>query len=386
MIVISNPISEIIIIFFLLFGLAFSGDPGQTDLKFRSDGTFKIIMFTDLHYGEKTLYDTLNIEAQNKLLDFEKPDYVMLSGDMISGYNEHFLNESNYRYYWDTLTKPMRDRNIPWSITFGNHDAEGPYNSAMLMDLDMSYNGSISKKGTVFGVGESNYILPILSSNSSDIASLIYIFDSDNEGCGNLGNWGCVYKQQVEWYEQQSDFYNKTPAVSFVHIPPIEVVDLWNNNEVYGDFGESASCCYTTTESKFVDTIVERGDIKFLYFGHDHRNDYHGNYKGLDLGYGRKTGYGSYDPKYTQGARVFLLQEKPFTFKTWIRNVFGDIEDQPLHKPSDQIPMYCCAPEKFNPNWVISISILGAILIPQQQSQQILNKVCLAGLWNLLGS
>ncbi|EFA84277.1 putative metallophosphoesterase [Heterostelium album PN500] len=337
----------------------------ESKLKFRTDGKFKIIMFTDLHYGEFNSFDSLNHQAQNKLLDFEKPDLVILSGDMISGYNKNFFNESRYHHSWELLTKPMRDRNIPWAITFGNHDAEGSYTGSMLMDLDLSYNGSLSQHGKVYGVGAANYILPITNSKSDDIASLVYIFDSDNEDCDENSYWGCVYKEQVRWYEEQSEYYNKTPSVAFVHIPPIEAVDLWNEYEVYGDFGDTQACCYTTSESKFVDTIVERGDIKALYFGHDHRNDYHGNYKGLDLGYGRKTGYGSYDPKYPQGARVIEIEQDPFTHKTWIRNVFGDVEDQPLHKPSaDQVPRICCLPAKETPlYWVPYVLVFCLVII-----------------------
>ncbi|EFA84901.1 hypothetical protein PPL_01894 [Heterostelium album PN500] len=327
----------------------------------------RIIQFTDLHYGENIKYDKLNYEAQNKLLDYEKPDFVMLSGDMISGYNKNFYrDQSKYHTIWDILTKPMRDRNIPWAITFGNHDAEGPYSSSQIVDLDMSFNGSLTRHGQIKNGGETNYVIPIYSSNSSvDIASLIYIFDSDNFGCGDSGDWGCIYKHQVDWYEETSDHYNKTPSIAYVHIPPVEVIDLWNNFEVYGDFGDSASCCYHTKESKFIEKMIKRGDIRALYFGHDHRNDYHGDYYGIDLGYGRKTGYGSYDPKYAQGARVLEIQQDPFKFVTWIRDVHGTIDIQTLHTPSVKLPRHCCiiGESSFKSDWISYLLVLSGVMI-----------------------
>jgi hypothetical protein len=38
------------------------------------------------------------------------------------------------------------------------------------------------------------------------------------------------------------------------------------------------------------------GNVKATFCGHDHCNDYWGDYYGISLYYGRKTGYGSYGP------------------------------------------------------------------------------------------
>ncbi len=36
-------------------------------------------------------------------------------------------------------------------------------------------------------------------------------------------------------------------------------------------------------------------DIKAIFVGHDHSNDFGGFYKGIELAFGRKSGYGGYD-------------------------------------------------------------------------------------------
>lgn len=49
-----------------------------------------------------------------------------------------------------------------------------------------------------------------------------------------------------------------------------------------------------------------------MFAGHDHNNDFSGNYYGIDLVYGRKTGYGCYGPPpgMQRGARVIILKEE----------------------------------------------------------------------------
>ncbi len=65
--------------------------------------------------------------------------------------------------------------------------------------------------------------------------------------------------------------------------------------------------------------------------GHDHSSDYWGNYGGLNLSMGRKSGYGSFGPKFKNvGARVFDLtvdqKTGNMTINTWIREDDGSID------------------------------------------------------------
>ena len=55
------------------------------ELKFNQDGKFKIVQFTDTHviYGDKR--SDVAIERMNEVLDAEKPDLVIFTGDIIFG-------------------------------------------------------------------------------------------------------------------------------------------------------------------------------------------------------------------------------------------------------------------------------------------------------------
>lgn len=60
--------------------------------------------------------------------------------------------------------------------------------------------------------------------------------------------------------------------------------------------------------------ILERGDVKGVFVGHDHINDYVGDYYGVMLGYAPGTGFGAYglsgaERNRMRGGRVFELKE-----------------------------------------------------------------------------
>ena len=73
------------------------------------------------------------------------------------------------------------------------------------------------------------------------------------------------------------------------------------------------------------------GTVKWVTAGGDHSTDLYGDYADITLSYGRKTGVGSYGPKFTQpGARVFDLtydeDSGEVDIKTWIRQRDGSID------------------------------------------------------------
>jgi predicted MPP superfamily phosphohydrolase len=58
----------------------------QSKLMFDSDGKFKVLQITDIHYGEDEQKDTLTTGLLEKLIEIEKPNVAVLTGDMVSGY------------------------------------------------------------------------------------------------------------------------------------------------------------------------------------------------------------------------------------------------------------------------------------------------------------
>ena len=64
--------------------LAVCGDAfAQPSLRFNSDGTLKIVQFTDTHYkyGKKASHAAT--EMMDEVLEAENPDFVIITGDLV---------------------------------------------------------------------------------------------------------------------------------------------------------------------------------------------------------------------------------------------------------------------------------------------------------------
>jgi predicted MPP superfamily phosphohydrolase len=77
----SSPLLATTLLLLLLLNATGEAFYSKPSLRFRSDGTFKIVQFTDLHYGEAEEKDTNSSIAQDKILAIEKPDLVVMTGD-----------------------------------------------------------------------------------------------------------------------------------------------------------------------------------------------------------------------------------------------------------------------------------------------------------------
>lgn len=108
-----------------------------------------------------------------------------------------------------------------------------------------------------------------------------------------------------------------------MHIPIYEYVHVVNNYEYYGKKMEPIGCQAENTG--VFSALLEQKIAEWVVVGHDHNNDQHGKYRGINLAYGRKTGYGCYmTPELLHGARVFEVSFEPeYSIKTWFRQEDG---------------------------------------------------------------
>ena len=88
--------------------------------------------------------------------------------------------------------------------------------------------------------------------------------------------------------------------------------------------------------------ILERGHVKGVFVGHDHVNDYVGDYYGVRLGYAPGTGFGAYglegaERNRMRGGRVFELTESGDTVSISTRVVYA--RDLGVDLTADDQPM-----------------------------------------------
>lgn len=317
-----NKILKKVIIFFLMIIIIFQGDynignPQKTQLKFNPTGQFKIIQFADLH--EHYSRNEKTIKFMEDTLNSEKPDLVILTGDNIDG-RYCFSKESVKKAIAD-IAKPMEERKIPWAVVLGNHDNEfSRVNRRDQMKIYMSYKYNLSEAfSSVIGRAGDYNILIRDYKNIKPVFN-IYLLDS---GYYCLGGYGYIKQQQINWYKELSaELKNKygkvVPSLMFFHIPLQQQYKAWESRKAIGERNEKE--CPQKIDTGLFSALVENRDVKGVFVGHDHRNDYMGSINGITLGYGHCTGDGGYGDKSLQrGARVFVINENnPEEFKTYI--------------------------------------------------------------------
>ena len=292
-------------------------------LKFNSEHEFTILQMTDLHYGESEEKDRKNMAIQEKLLKYTNPDMVVLTGDMVSGFAWDKKSKDFYYSNWKKFTKSFLEKKILYAYALGNHDHQGDLGYSEIMKLDKTHPYSLFNGNQIIDKHSiSNYNLEIKSSfenKKNQTSALLWLFDSKDRGCLNIeDSWGCITNNQIKWYETTSKTHtyenkknnkkvNKN-GLAFFHIPPPEFMYMYNFFPTYRTKGEDVCCPRANTG--FFQRVKKLGNIKGMFCGHDHNNDFGGFYENIELVYGRKTGYGCYGPDGMQrGARVIKLKE-----------------------------------------------------------------------------
>ena len=285
-------------------------------LKFNTNENFKIVQFTDLHQGpnrDKT------IPLMNKILEYEKPNMVVLTGDNIDG---KCKNIADIKKAITAIAEPMEAKSIPWAIVFGNHDDEHHMmNKKEMMKLYMTFKCNISQIGYKPLSRIGNFNILIESSKNNTPIFNIYMLDSGKYDAFFTRGYSWINHCQIRWYKQTAlklkHKYNKViPALMFFHIPLPEFQKAWVGGLESGKRLEK-ECCPKINSGLF-NTLVKTGDVKGVFVGHDHLNNYCATLKGIKLGYAGYTGYGGYGKDdVPRGARVFLIKESdPTNFKT----------------------------------------------------------------------
>ncbi len=289
------------------------------DLKFGEDKKFKIVQFTDVHWKADSIASEEAGERMGEVLDAEKPDLVIFTGDVIFGKP---ADKSMRR-----ALEPTIKRGIPFAVTFGNHDDELGMSRKELYDFIKDMPGNLTS--TVEGIsGVTNYILPVKTSDGSKDAALLYVFDSHSYATlKGIKGYGWIKHDQVQWYIDESKKFTEanggTPltALSFFHIPLPEFHEAVQNEGSFLIGTRKEKACAPEINTGLFAAMKEAGDVLGVFVGHDHVNDYAVSWKGIMLCYGRFTGGKTvyHDMPGGNGARIIELTEGERQFRSWIR-------------------------------------------------------------------
>lgn len=353
---------------------------------------FKILQLADLHFTGDATFKCLNAPVQlatpctealmsafvGDLLEAEQPDFVVFSGD-----NVETFDAAHHQLAVDAFTQSVEERGIPFAVVLGNHDDENGFAREDVLRMTMAKRMSRSQRGptTVDGVG--NYHVSVLAPNGgpwgrpNDAVFHMYFLDSGGypdrskyPGVQSVYDW--LKPSQVAYYRNLSSAnYDaqlradsssgatanaQLPAVMFFHIPLKEFAfadaDTLN---VVGERHEPVSA--SAVDSDMFSALVERNEVKAVFVGHDHVNEYCLKRQGVQLCYGGGAGLGmAYgDALFARRARVieWRADANERTIKSWKR-LFGRTAETCCHEMLSRTPLAVPAPAQLKSGSVVS--------------------------------
>lgn len=309
-------------------------------LHFNEDGKYKIVQFNDTQDNDDI--DVRTVDTMRSLIDDENPDLVIINGDML---DDDMDTAEEVKQAIDHIAQPMEEKKVHWAITFGNHDEDHTPKTGMdeeaMLEVYMSYEHNVNKKGAEGITGTGNANLVINDSKNEKPAFNVWLFDSgryapehiQNQNFDGYPGWDWLRYDQVEWYHNTSTKLEesagyKVPSLAFMHIPLPEFEYMWYANpyeqteedhakavKKHGVVGERNEGVSTGPfNSGMFAAMLEREDVKGVFSGHDHINTFVGDYYGIKLGYAGSVGFGTYglegeEEHRLRGARIFNLDE-----------------------------------------------------------------------------
>lgn len=293
------------------------------DLHFNRNRRFKLVQFTDVHWAEGSRHEERLIRIIGSILDLEKPDLVVLTGDIVH-------SPTGSLDACRKVVAPMIERGIPWAAVLGNHDDEGDATRPEIAAWLESLPQSLMKCGAPGLGGCGNYALDICRSGSDEAAARLYFLDSNSYSplkSRGIDGYAWITHEQIQWFRSVVP-PQALPSVAFFHIPIPEYQEAWEAGATVGRKGEEI--CSPRLNSGFFSALVEQGSVLGTFVGHDHSNDYAAMLHGICLVYGRSIGLDTYGDL-GRGARVIELTEGRMDFESWIREEGGCVVDRFSH-------------------------------------------------------
>ncbi|KAM0754236.1 Metallo-dependent phosphatase [Meredithblackwellia eburnea MCA 4105] len=341
-------------------------------LIFKENGSFKIVVFSDLHFGERNgdgtwaewgvKQDTNSVRVMNHNLDDETPDFVVFNGDQVTGEN---LLQHNATSYLDLALTPTTSRNIPFATIYGNHDNAPHISHSSLYSHEKQNYRHLSLTGENRESSRDwnsrfNWVLPVFARGSTSEGDgvgrkpelLIWGFDSRGgiwEDPGMYKDW--VDEKIAEWIRSTTHRLRRQyrsrlpPSIAFVHLTPYPVNQIQSSivtpNPDYPGLNDDVPSDYQGTNHREIVRPDEafwraltvelgregEGGLVALVVGHNHGNNWCAKSEEVPhtICFARHTGYGGYGSR-ERGSRVFEFAKGEareggggLGVKTWMR-------------------------------------------------------------------
>lgn len=297
---------------------------------------FKVLNLSDPQLGaaewdESAPQRKLLVDTVNELVSRVRPDLITVSGDLAWAGSD---------VSYGSIGKFLESFGIPWTVVWGNHDNQkGPEWVEHVVQMYTEHAHFIYERGDE-KLGNGNFVIGI-EEDGKIVEGLIMMDSHDRMPYtypdGTVKNeWAKLIPEQITWYSERVNELkalgcNDTTVI--LHIPiyaylpafgeafdnrfdPMQVsVEesaagvCWNDGykDSYGVKWDPISV-YPEDEGMF-DEIKKLGSTKTVLCGHDHKNNYVINYKGVRLAFSLKAGAGCYWHGKLNGGTVLQIDD-----------------------------------------------------------------------------
>lgn len=296
-----------------------------------SDEPFKVFVTTDTHLQADRDYE-FTLTVLGRMLDIEKPDLVVINGDVIVSTEGYALHARLGQFF--------EERSQYWAFVLGNHDAEDYIKEGgrkKFVEAFSPFPHCLTRNEDPDIFGETNFIINI--KGSEKITKSLIFLDSgySRPSQEHFAEFGIEYSpdgddfikpNQIEWYKRRITEIKEenggelVKSEVFLHIPLYQYETAFEDAKsgkagtfVYGNKIEGA--CRSAVDTGFFAAAKEMGSTTDIIVGHDHDNDYCVNLDGINLLYAQSLAYLAYNSrKSTPYKLVYALNKKKGAFFT----------------------------------------------------------------------
>ena len=264
----------------------------------------KVLQLTDIHLTLSyfTLArDKKSVDDIVTMVNNVKPDVIVITGDFLMPFLWSFDTKKASRAIGELFNRLQ----IPFAITYGNHDAEPVSNQtkSQLSDYFESLEYSLFQRGPQHISGQGNYIVKLLSA-TGELSSALLMMDS--HGYVEIKSYDNIKQNQIDWYTTEvaklkNNANQIVPTHLYFHIPLYEyreALSLYEQQDeqveyFFGQFGDKRVAS-SNKKSGLFEAILALGSTKTISVGHDHTHNFSFLYQGVRLTYGMSMDYTVY--------------------------------------------------------------------------------------------
>ena len=313
----------------------------ETTLRFRDDGTFRILQLSDTQDDAYPAWDMLNLVR--RAVRETDPDLIVISGDLvedsrvgdvgidgqpgregvvvknIKGEIDRAKTRANVETAVDAVFSVLEESGVPYVIALGNNDRKVGLSTADWLEIFAKYPHCIAFDESPDAQEGLDYHVTVYGRDGSETFN-VWLLDTRSGG---------ISDEQVDWYRATSRAVTArnggtpVPALAFQHIQPVDIGNLFEpcaatdegakrtdggwvrlNREIasgYNYFGYTPGA----TSYEFA-AFKECGDVVGAFFGHQHVEGFSGVWDGIELGFTYGCEMAKTGP---YGFRVFTLHE-----------------------------------------------------------------------------